>query len=292
MNFNELEKYDGELSPKQSEFLQIHNRIMDCGRNIVNGIIELSKNLKYMRDEKLYIEAEFETFEDYAEKVCGLKRSQAYSYIQILERLGEEFVQSTGQIGITKLTLLSSLPEEERKVVVNSVNIEDSTVIELKNKIAELNDKSKKNIVEHEKEVDALNASISELQSEIERLKQESLNISSQASEVEIVQSTGQNEFEKMDKLEKELKDLKSLLKEEKQKAKLSKESFEYLKKEYETLQKQVVINNSTELLEFKLKFNDFQKYICDLNSLLKRLPADKQDGCKNAIKKVLEGLC
>lgn len=95
-----------------------------------------------------------------------------------------------------------------------------------------------------------------------------------------------------MDKLEKELKDLKSLLKEEKQKTKFSKESFEYLKKEYETLQKQVVINNSTELLEFKLKFNDFQKYICDLNSLLKRLPADKQDGCKNAIKKVVEGLC
>lgn len=291
MNFNELEKYDGELSPKQSEFLQIHNRIMDCGRNIVNGIIELSKNLKYMRDEKLYIEAEFETFEDYAEKVCGLKRSQAYSYIQILERLGEEFVQSTGQIGITKLTLLSSLPEEKRKVVVESVNVEDATVFELKNKIAELNDKSKKNIVEHEKEVDALNASISELQNEIERLKQESLNIS-KTNEVEIVQSTGQKEFENMDKLGKELKDLKLLLKEEKQKTKLSKESFEYLKKEYETLQKQVVINNSIELLEFKLKFDDFQKYISELTLLLNRLPEDKQPGCKNAIKKVVEGLC
>lgn len=84
MDINEIMmSEEKELTESQAKFVLIHNNILNAGAMITNSVISLSKNLKVMRDEKLYLEADCANFEDYAEKICGLKRRQAYKYIQV-----------------------------------------------------------------------------------------------------------------------------------------------------------------------------------------------------------------
>lgn len=196
MEINELMiKEEKELTENQAKFVLVHNNILNAGAMITNSVISLSKNLKVMRDEKLYLEANCESFEDYAEKICGLKRSQAYKYIQVLEKLGEDFVHLSGQIGITKLTMISSLTNEKKEELINTTDVENITVKELKEKIE---------LLEHD-----IEAKNDELQSE--KTKVESLNkqiIKFEKEKNEIVQSTGQNE--ELRKMEEELKTLKA----------------------------------------------------------------------------------
>ena len=294
MDINEIMiKEEKELTENQAKFVLIHNNILNAGAMITNSVISLSKNLKVMRDEKLYIEADCETFEDYAEKICGLKRSQAYKYIQVLEQLGEEFVHSSGQIGITKLTMLSSLPEEERQAVIETVNIEDSSVTELKNKIEEITKKSDKEKENFKNKEQSYKYSIAELENELTKLKDELTKKSTRVDKLEDdkkVSSSGQNE--ELQKLKEKIKKLEEEKLSQENIAKMHERSLNKMQDRCENLQKQLEINNSTELVEFKLKFDELQQNIYALNNLISRVPEDKREKCKLAIKKVVETLC
>lgn len=101
------------LSPEQ-EAVVITERIKDYGRAAVNAICNIGKDLRRMKIEGLYTYIGYETFEDYAEKEFNLKRRQAYLYISVYEKLGEDFVQSNAQLGITKLALLAQMNAEDR----------------------------------------------------------------------------------------------------------------------------------------------------------------------------------
>lgn len=101
------------LSPEQ-EAVVITERIKDYGRAAVNAICNIGKDLRRMKIEGLYTHLGYETFEDYAEKEFNLKRRQAYLYISVYEKLGEDFVQSNAQLGITKLALLAQMNAEDR----------------------------------------------------------------------------------------------------------------------------------------------------------------------------------
>lgn len=283
MNINELIiKEEKDLTLEQQKFITIHNNILNAGAMITNSIISLSKNLKVMRDEKLYLEADCKTFEEYAEVICGLKRSQAYSYIQVLERLGEDFVQSTGQIGITKLTMLSSLPEKEKEQIIETTNLEEISVKELKDKIDLLqkaNDKYLENIELKDEEIQRKKEKINILNKQIVELEKKSK---------EIVQSTGQtknSDYEdKIKKLKEELKINKEQLEASKEQLKINAETIGKLKKEKD-------LNSNTQLIEFKMLFDEVQTKILKLKELINNLPEDKKEGCKQALKKVGE-LC
>lgn len=281
-----------ELTENQSKFILIHNNILNAGAMITNSVISLSKNLKVMRDEKLYLEIDCESFEDYAERICGLKRSQAYKYIQILEQLGEEFVQSTGQIGIEKLTLLAKLPEEEKQIIIEQVNVEDVSVNELKKEIEQLKDinnsqqsqiedfesDKQKLIDEHLDKVKELDKQIVSLKNQVKKLKTDS---------TKIVQSTGQNE--ELEKLKLKIEELEKDISSKENLIKSNAHSIEIYQQRVESMQKQLDINNSNELVEFKLKFNELQNILCDLSNLLSKVPEDKKENCKKALKKVVE---
>jgi len=102
------------------------------------SLYEVCKGLKEMRDGKLYKELGYQNFEDYTENEVGIKRRQAYNYIQIATGLPTDFVQSTAQIGIEKLALLAKLDEPTREAVTETVDVESVTVKELKAQIAAL----------------------------------------------------------------------------------------------------------------------------------------------------------
>ena len=129
---------DIALKPEQKAFL-ITERIKDNGKVAVNAVCEIGKDLRTMKIEELYKCIGYESFEDYAEQEFSLKRRQAYQYISVYENLGEAFVQSNAQLGITKLSLLTQINPEDRAEVMEQNDLEGMTV----NEVRELIDKTK-----------------------------------------------------------------------------------------------------------------------------------------------------
>lgn len=127
----------GENSlPAAARAIQITERIRANGRTAVNAVCAIGKDLRTMKIDKLYTELGYAEFEDYAEKEFQLKRRQTYQYISVFEKLGEEFVQSNAQLGITKLALLAMANPEDRAEVMESENVHDMTTRELEELLA------------------------------------------------------------------------------------------------------------------------------------------------------------
>lgn len=137
---------------------EVHAEIVSGAQTAAQGLCQMAQGFKRMRDERLYEALGYMDFAEYCEKGTGISRSQVYNYIAIVEKLPLELVQSTGQIGIEKLKILSTLTEEQRYEVLESTNVEDTTVKVLKAKIKELKD-------DKEKTVDELKAQIREIKS-------------------------------------------------------------------------------------------------------------------------------
>lgn len=108
------------------------------------SLYEVCKCLKEMRDGKLYKELGYQKFEDYCENEVEIKWRQAYNFISIAEGFTPDSLQSIAKIGTTKLALLAKLDEPTREAVTESVDVENTTVKELKAQITALtNDKNK-----------------------------------------------------------------------------------------------------------------------------------------------------
>ena len=135
-----MEDHAGEeimLTEKQ-QAEALHKQITGYGEVIYQSLYGMCTAIKQMRDSKLYRAIGFDTFEGYAENKLGMKSSQVYKYIAIADRLAEDFVHSSGQIGIQKLYLLAMAPEETRTEIAQTVDLESTTVRELKAQIAAL----------------------------------------------------------------------------------------------------------------------------------------------------------
>lgn len=105
---------------------------------IQQNLYDMCSALKQMRDGKLYRELGYQNFEEYCENGAGIGRRHAYRFITILETLPPDFVTSMSQIGMTKLTLLTALTDDQREELTQTVDLESTTVRELKAQIAAL----------------------------------------------------------------------------------------------------------------------------------------------------------
>lgn len=281
MSINELiVKNESELTEKQQEFLKLHSNIISAGVIISNGLIDLAQNLKKMKDEKLYLEAGYSSFEDYAELACGIKQRQAYNYIKILDSFDNSFLHSNAKIGITKLSLLAGLPEDSKGKLIENIDIENTSVSKLKEEIEKLKSENKA-------KDKLLNEKI-ELEAEVESLRDKISELESREPETVTVEVEKDNSA----KYENELEELKQKLSDTKDKLKKKNEEVNALQFTNDSLSKQLEISNSSELVEFKLLFNNLQELILKINNILPSLPKDKQGGCKNALRKVVEELC
>lgn len=120
---------------KREEAYIVHNRILANGKIVQNALIDMCKDLKMMRDQSLFAELGYETFEDYAEQACGIKQRQAYSYISAYEKLGEKFIEEKSDWGITKLELISQISSYEREEFFAENNVDELSVRELKKQV-------------------------------------------------------------------------------------------------------------------------------------------------------------
>ena len=118
--------------------VKLHQNIMASASLAQQNIWDMCEGLKKMRDDKLYKELGYQNFGDYCENEVGMKRSNAYNYISIIEKINQENVQSIGQIGMTKLSLLATISEPEQAEIADKLDLENTTVKKLKAEIDKL----------------------------------------------------------------------------------------------------------------------------------------------------------
>jgi len=189
--------------------LQTHQRILANGEICARSLYEVCKDLKKMRDEKLYEQLGYDTFDNYCEGMAGIKSRMAYNYISTYERLGPSVLQSNANLGITKLELIAGMNPVERAEGLYDGTFENMSVSEIK----ELIKKSK----EMGEQIDLLKEQLDEAQSTDN--VSEDCNESADNTEVEDLKEEIELLNEKLDEKDKqheqELKDLREELEEE-----------------------------------------------------------------------------
>lgn len=274
---------DGNITEKQKDFVNTHKAIIYSGTMITDFAINLAENLKKMKDEKLYKEAGFEAFADYTEQACGIKERQAYNYIRVLEQFDKQYLQSNAKYGVTKLGLLASLAPEEREVIEAEVKVEEISTKELKEEIEKVKQERDIKFHQYEMNLSELNQSLENKTSEhnkslaqIEKLKKEVKDLKNQPKEKEYIQDPEQQaKIESLERLNN-----------------VHQKTIKIQAKQLEEQANQQAIASSVELTEFKFLFDEVQMIISKLKRLANLVPEDKREGCKLALKKVGEMLC
>ena len=113
----------------------LHQRILVTAQMAQKNLYDMCVMLKQMRDDKLYKDLGYQNFEDYCEQEIGFSRRNARNYIAVIEHFDGK---SISRLGVTKLSLLAALSESEQEKIQATVNVEDTSVRELKAEIAKL----------------------------------------------------------------------------------------------------------------------------------------------------------
>lgn len=126
------------VTEQYTEAYNLNVKIHASMQAIQQNLYDMCSALKRMRDGKLYKELGYQNFEDYCESETPFSRRQAYKYITIMETLPADFVNSSSQIGVQKMYLLTALTDDQREEITRAVDLESTTVRELREQITAL----------------------------------------------------------------------------------------------------------------------------------------------------------
>lgn len=176
---------------------QLDMKIKTAAQLAQQSLYDMCMAFKEMRDKELYKELGYSSFEDYCEQETGFSRRNVYNYISIAEKLPEEFVNSSSQLGVKKLTLLAKLSDDERQEVAQSVT-NDTTVKELQEQIRLLRQRNEDMAADQEvaqkfkelsdskaEEVKELQSRIRSLQAQIKQLENRPIEVAVQEEDSE-----------------------------------------------------------------------------------------------------------
>ena len=290
------------------------------------NLLESCKLLKKMKDTKLYEALGYERFGDYTKENLNIEERQAYTYISIIEKQGEAFLQSNASLGITKLALLNAIPAVEREEFVETHDLAGMTVKEIEDLVAENNHKAeqidmlsddlktaKEDLENSNDELDDAKDRIAELEKELEAIQNRPVEVAVAEPDPETLEKirreaaeAARKEAEKTAKAEK--KELKDKLTAEKEKAvaeatqKSQKEledfktkvaeaekAFEAAQKKTAELEKALAVSSSPETTRFTFYFDALSG---DYEKILESIKNIKKDNPEiaekyaNAIKK------
>ena len=260
-----------------------------------------------MNTEKLYEAGGFASFEEYAEKAVGLKKSQAYKYISAYDSLGEEFFHSNGKLGITKMNLLAGLTEDERTALQEQTDVESATIRELKEQIAQLRgelDEKEQRIGELEwnaaaEQLTAPDESaekIAEAEKRAKESQEYGRKMAARADEYAGKLLTMERKLDRLTaekaKLEKRLQERpKEMVENPETAAERDKARAELAAKEseIEELRKSLSVASDAALTSFKVKFEDFQSLLESLLGILEELSEPNKGKCRAALESVIK---
>lgn len=127
------------VSEQHRQAIELHQKIIVSANLAQQNIWDMCNGLKTMRENKLYKELGYQNFEDYCETEVGFNRTQAHKYISIIENTSEN-VYSSKHLGVSKLYLLSTISEPEQAEIAEKLDLESTTVKQLKAEIDRLKD--------------------------------------------------------------------------------------------------------------------------------------------------------
>lgn len=235
-----------ELSAEYIKAVELDRRIKTSAQLAQQSLYDMCMGFKEMRDSRLYKELGYSDFGEYCEQETGFKRTNVYNYISVAENLPEDFVHSSGQIGIKKLTLLSTLSDEQRETITETTDIENTTVKELKAKIDSvkkqndaLHEEMRYREEEHETKSQKFKDRIAELEAEIKDLESRPIEVAVETDSKEVanlkdaMKRVDLDWSEKYSKLEEDsLKDRRELLQKAEQAEKDKQDKLSQLREE------------------------------------------------------------
>lgn len=176
---DDREYIDAE-SDKKARAIYLRDHIKAHIAAMQANLYEVCKAMKEMRDGKLYKQFGYQTFEDCCKAEFDLKRAQTYKYISIAEHLTEDFVYSSRQIGVNKLSLLAMLDEDDRAELMERKDPADSSVRELKAEIEKL--KAEKEAADADKQ--KAFAALSRSQDDVTRAETKLMEVQKEADQL------------------------------------------------------------------------------------------------------------
>jgi len=111
---------------------ELHEQAMASFKVSERFAYDFIMKVKQIRDERLYKELRFSSFESYCESAWNVKRDYMDERILLAESFGEGFDGTYRQLGHSKSLLLARMEPEIRQKVESTVNVNESTVRELK----------------------------------------------------------------------------------------------------------------------------------------------------------------
>ena len=176
------------VSEQHKQAVELHQKILISANLAQQNLWDMCTSLKQMRDGKLYKELGYSNFEDYCETEVGFSRMQAHKYISIIDNVRIENVNSSLHLGVTKLALLATISHEEQAEISEKVNLEETTVKNLKAEIDKLKAENQQLEEDNEKTIDRLEELNTALNMNCEALKnaeQEKLQLEQQVEELQ-----------------------------------------------------------------------------------------------------------
>ena len=220
-----------DVTAVYEDALQTHQRIMANSEICARSLLEVCKDLKKMRDEKLYEQFGYETFDNYCENMAGIKSRMAYNYISTYERLGATVLQSNANLGITKLELIAGMNPVERAEGLHYGTFENMSVSEIKELVKKNKEMGEqidllKEQLEETQSTDNVSEDCNESADEVSEYDAEKDELESRVVELENMLGKQKAEYEdKLDNLRDELEDKLREEIEEEYKSKIENES-------------------------------------------------------------------
>lgn len=238
-----------ELSAEYIKAAELDRRIKTSAQLAQQSLYDMCMGFKEMRDSRLYKELGYSDFGEYCEQETQINRQNVYKYIKVAENLPSEFVSSGRQIGIKKLYLLSSLSDEERTELAENIDLESTTVKELKAKIdilqnerdraMESNAEASHQVFMADKKVLEMKNKVTQLEAEIKELESRPIEVAVETDSKEVanlkdaMRRVDLDWSEKYSKLEEDsLKDRRELLQKAEQAEKDKQDKLSQLREE------------------------------------------------------------
>lgn len=238
-----------ELSAEYIKAAELDRRIKTSAQLAQQSLYDMCMGFKEMRDSRLYKELGYSDFGEYCEQETQINRQNVYKYIKVAENLPSEFVSSGRQIGIKKLYLLSSLSDEERTELAENIDLESTTVKELKAKIdilqnerdraVESNAEASHQVFMADKKVLEMKNKVTQLEAEIKELESRPIEVAVETDSKEVanlrdaMKRVDLDWSEKYSKLEEDsLKDRRELLQKAEQAEKDKQDKLSQLREE------------------------------------------------------------
>lgn len=238
-----------ELSAEYIKAAELDRRIKTSAQLAQQSLYDMCMGFKEMRDSRLYKELGYSEFNDYCKSETGFSDRQVYNYISIVEKLPKELVNSSSLIGVKKLTLLAKLSDEERTELAENIDLESTTVKELKVKIdilqnerdraMESNAEASHQVFMADKKVLEMKNKVTQLEAEIKELESRPIEVAVETDSKEVanlkdaMRRVDLDWSEKYSKLEEDsLKDRRELLQKAEQAEKDKQDKLSQLREE------------------------------------------------------------